>query len=53
MSNNNRKKASPDQLKEGGLTYSDYAAIEDGNTYELVDGHLVLMSPAPTIIHNW
>ncbi|MFS0644031.1 Uma2 family endonuclease [Siminovitchia sp. 179-K 8D1 HS] len=52
MSNNNRKKASPDQLKESGLTYNDYAAIDDGNTYELVDGHLELMSPAPTIIHQ-
>jgi Uma2 family endonuclease len=52
MSNNNREKASPDQLKESGLTYNDYAAIEDGNRYELVAGQLELMSPGPTTIHQ-
>jgi Uma2 family endonuclease len=41
-----------DIVKEGGLTYDDYAAIDDGNRYELVNGQLQLMSPAPTVAHQ-
>jgi Uma2 family endonuclease len=39
-------------LKESGLSYDDYAAIDDGNRYELVSGQLELMSPAPSVIHQ-
>ncbi|MEN1969752.1 hypothetical protein WMZ97_16940 [Lentibacillus sp. N15] len=35
-----------DIVKEQHLTYDDYAAIDDGNRYELVKGQLELMSPA-------
>lgn len=45
-------KPGSDKLKESGLTYNDYAAIEDGNTYELVDGYLELMGPGPTVTHQ-
>lgn len=47
----NRKKTS-DLLKETGLTYEDYAAIDDGNRYELAGGKLELMSPAPLVKHQ-
>jgi Uma2 family endonuclease len=54
--NNRRDKDSasskPDIIKESGLTYDDYAALDDGNRYELVEGHLELMSPAPTVTHQ-
>lgn len=40
------------EIKEGGLTYDDYAAIDDGNRYELAAGQLELMSPAPTVTHQ-
>lgn len=39
-------------IKEHGLTYDDYAAIDDGNRYELANGQLELMSPAPTVTHQ-
>ncbi|MFK4996641.1 Uma2 family endonuclease [Bacillus sp. N9] len=39
-------------IKEDGLTYDDYAAIDDGNYYELVDGQLELMSPSPSTVHQ-
>lgn len=42
----------PDILKESGLTYADYASLDDGNRYELVEGHLELMSPAPLVSHQ-
>lgn len=40
------------KIKEGVLTYDDYAAIDDGNRYELAAGQLELMSPAPTVTHQ-
>lgn len=39
-------------LKETNLTYDDYASMDDQNRYELVNGQLELMSPAPTTIHQ-
>lgn len=39
-------------IKETSLTYDDYAALDDGNRYELVDGQLELMTPAPTVTHQ-
>lgn len=39
-------------IKEGPLTYDDYAALDDGNRYELVSGQLELMSPAPSVVHQ-
>lgn len=41
-----------DLLKETGLTYDDYAAIDDGQYYELAGGKLELMSPAPYVTHQ-
>ena len=32
-------------------TYADYAALEEGAPYQLIDGELVL-SPAPTVLHQ-
>ena len=32
-------------------TYADYAALEEGAPYQLIDGELV-MSPAPTVLHQ-
>jgi len=43
---NNKKQ---NLIKEGGLTYDDYASIDDGNRYELARGQLELMSPAPSL----
>lgn len=40
------------EVKEHGLTYDDYAALDDGLRYELNDGVLELMSPAPTPAHQ-
>jgi Uma2 family endonuclease len=40
-------------VRERPLTYDDYANLpDDGNRYELVDGVLELMSPAPTSQHQ-
>ncbi|SFE12709.1 Endonuclease, Uma2 family (restriction endonuclease fold) [Lentibacillus persicus] len=39
-------------IKETNLTYDDYASIDDGNRYELVNGQLELMSPAPSVTHQ-
>ena len=48
-----RRKDKLAQVKEQGLTYDDYVNMpDDGNRYELVDGQLELMSPAPTITHQ-
>lgn len=41
------------EIKENGLTYEDYAAIDDGNRYELAGGQLELMSPSPTVTHQF
>ena len=32
-------------------TYADYAALDEGAPYQLIDGELV-MSPAPTVLHQ-
>lgn len=40
------------EIKENGLTYDDYASINDGNRYELAGGQLQLMSPAPSVTHQ-
>jgi Uma2 family endonuclease len=39
-------------LREENLTYEDYAGLDDGQRYELVDGRLELMSPGPNSIHQ-
>ncbi|MFE8698473.1 Uma2 family endonuclease [Cytobacillus sp. FJAT-53684] len=46
------RKINADRVKEVGLTYDDYAAIDDGNRYELAGGQLELMSPAPLVTHQ-
>jgi len=51
MNSNDRSKK-PHEVKESSLTYDDYAAINDGNRYELVQGQLELMSPGPSSIHQ-
>lgn len=50
--NRKSKSACTELIKETNLTYDDYASIDDGNRYELVDGQLELMSPAPSVIHQ-
>ncbi|QHS21460.1 Uma2 family endonuclease [Virgibacillus sp. MSP4-1] len=50
--NKKRGKKESDLVKESNLTYDDYASIDDGNRYELADGQLQLMSPAPSVIHQ-
>lgn len=43
----------PSVIKEGGLTYEDYAKLPgDGPRYELIDGKLTLLAPAPLTIHQ-
>ncbi|MDQ6420603.1 Uma2 family endonuclease [Paenibacillus sp. LHD-117] len=37
---------------EKKLTYDDYASLDDGLRYELVDGRLELMSPGPASLHQ-
>ena len=32
--------------------YDDYASLNDDNRYELADGKLELMSPAPSVTHQ-
>lgn len=51
MSQSDNKKKR-DILREQGLTYDDYANLDDGNRYELVDGRLELMSPGPSVTHQ-
>ena len=34
------------------LSYADYAAVDDGQRYELIEGELVPMGPAPFIRHQ-
>lgn len=48
------KKKPDEHVKEGRLTYDDYAALPDqeGVHYELVDGVLELMTPSPTAKHQ-
>ncbi|ASN03565.1 Uma2 family endonuclease [Virgibacillus necropolis] len=40
-------------IRENNLTYNDYASIDDGNYYELSGGQLELMSPAPSVTHQF
>lgn len=47
--NNDKKRH---KIKEEGLTYEDYANLDDENRYELVQGQLELMSPSPSTIHQ-
>lgn len=46
---NEKKK---DMVREQPMTYADYAKLDDGERYELVDGVLELMSPAPSPDHQ-
>ncbi|WP_372632559.1 Uma2 family endonuclease [Cohnella sp.] len=40
-------------VREGPVTYDDYAAMpDDGNRYEIIDGVLEMMSPGPMTIHQ-
>lgn len=47
-----RHKNKKNILNDSNLTYDDYAAQDDGNRYELVQGQLELMSPSPSTIHQ-
>jgi len=49
---NYNRNRNQDKIKEGNLTYDDYAALHDDNRYELVNGHLELMSPASSVTHQ-
>lgn len=46
-----KRRKQAEEVREHGLTYDDYAALEDDNRYELVNGSLELMS-APTTVHQ-
>lgn len=47
------KKFQKEQLAETPVTYEVYANLpDDGNRYEVSDGVLELMSPAPSLIHQ-
>lgn len=52
MSYDDNNKNKKNMLKETDLTYDDYASIDDSNRYELVEGQLQLMSPAPSVNHQ-
>ena len=52
MTEHSNEKKRRDILREQGLTYDDYAAFDDGNRYELVDGRMELMSPWPMSVHQ-
>jgi len=48
-----KKKTYEELIKESPVTYEMYAEmIDDGNRYEISDGVLELMSPAPTPAHQ-
>lgn len=51
-SSNKKHRAPREIVKEGPFTYDDYAAIDDGQRYELFHGNLELMSPAPSPVHQ-
>lgn len=40
------------RLKTGSYTYGDYRTWDDGGRWELIDGTLYAMSPAPTLAHQ-
>ncbi|MFD0961488.1 Uma2 family endonuclease [Paenibacillus chungangensis] len=46
------KKEKENVLREQPMTYEDYAAFDDGQRYELVEGKLELMSPCPSAQHQ-
>ncbi|MBO8155851.1 MAG: Uma2 family endonuclease [Bacillaceae bacterium] len=47
------KKRKKDEVKEEGLTYEDYANLpDDGQRYELVNGTLEMLAPAPSSEHQ-
>lgn len=47
------KKKPSDRIHESLVTYEIYASMpDDGNRYEVADGRLELMSPAPTLVHQ-
>jgi Uma2 family endonuclease len=49
----NEKNKAADQVKEQLVTYEIYAAMpDDGQRYEIVDGRMELMSPAPSTNHQ-
>ena len=45
--------AVPEYARKKLLTYADYAAIDDENRYELIDGVIYLMSPGPSYAHQY
>ncbi|WP_372632560.1 Uma2 family endonuclease [Cohnella sp.] len=49
-----KKKRDEDPIvREGPVTYEDYAAMpDDGNRYEIIDGVLEMMSPGPMTVHQ-
>ena len=48
-----KKKTYEELIKESPVTYEMYAEmVDDGNRYEISDGVLELMSPAPTPTHQ-
>lgn len=51
--NNKSRDHKPEIIKEIGLTYEDYAQIDDENRYELNQGQLEIMSPAPSVTHQF
>jgi Uma2 family endonuclease len=53
MSDRRRNRNHPgEQVKEGPLTYDDYAALDNGIRYELANGILEMMGPAPSPVHQ-
>ena len=42
----------PANIRAEPLTVEDYRATPDGTRYQLVEGDLYLMSPAPTLFHQ-
>jgi Uma2 family endonuclease len=50
---NSKRHTQVGRVKEGSLSYGDYAALDDGARYELANGTLELMSPAPSPTHQF
>ncbi|MFC4619236.1 Uma2 family endonuclease [Camelliibacillus cellulosilyticus] len=46
-----KQKKPAEKIQEAPMTYDDYAAIDDGNRYELADGYLELLS-SPRASHQ-
>ncbi|MFB9276470.1 Uma2 family endonuclease [Cohnella cellulosilytica] len=48
-----RKKTNKDRIMEHPVTYEAYAEMpDDGQRYEVLEGELELMSPAPSTVHQ-